>query len=142
MLQIDVNVTGNDQVNERLNELALLDTEKLLDRAVAIVLNRNRDRFLDQVSPDLIPWKPSFGAMRRATRGEGGGTLFDTGNLFRSIQEFDAGVNKRLIGTDVEYGVKHQFGLEGMVKREFLGVNEQDSLIVERFLIKQLEKRL
>ena len=140
MLQIDVNVTGNEQVNQKLNELALLDTEKLLDQAVAIVLNRNRDRFLDQVSPDNVPWKVSFGAMRRASRGEGGGTLFESGEGYRSIQEFDAGVNKRLIGTDVDYMIKHHFGLEGMVKREFLGVNEQDSLIVERILIKQLEK--
>lgn len=44
----------------------------------------------------------------------------DTGNLRRSIEHGDNGVNEAYVGTDVEYGKYVEYGTSKMVPRPFL----------------------
>ena len=124
---------------ERVEEA--LDTTDILDEVGALMLTRTRTRFLREVDPDEIPWKPSQAAIRRRRLG-GTGTLFNTGKLWRSIQLADRGPNQRAIMTDVPYGVTHQEGLQGNVKRVFLGFGEQDERLVDALLEKRLNEAL
>lgn len=124
---------------ETLDKLAkALDTEAILDEAGALLLNRIRTRFLNEESADGS-WLPSKAGLKRRSAG-GTGTLFDTGTLFRSIQLSGEGPNERQIGTDVSYGIFHQFGTRYLPKREFLGFNQGDADLVTRFLKKKIER--
>lgn len=100
---------------------------EITDAVGATVLDRIRKRFLNQVDPDGKPWVPSFAAMRRAESGRGGGTLFDTGRLFHSIQFARKKSTVGEISTDVPYARKHQFGQQGLPVRVFMGVNKDDA---------------
>jgi len=137
---------------------------RVLDGAAAILLRRNRERFLRAVDPDGKPWLVSRQAQIRAAGGTdlsgvkdtGRKTLFSTGSLFNSIQVLRklAGQNERRIGVNptaintrsrdlvMNYAVQHQSGTgggPGIVKREFIGVGKQDVPIVEKFLLKEIE---
>jgi phage gpG-like protein len=46
----------------------------------------------------------------------------------------------REIGTDVPYGRKHQLGIDGMVKREFLGFTEAHSKLAQRIFLNEVKK--
>lgn len=119
-----------------------IDTEALLDEAGALLLNRIRTSFLREQDPDDKPWIPSQAAIKRRQQG-GSGTLFDTGNLFRSIQLGTRGLGVRVIATDVPYGKFHQFGVPGRLPiRMFLGFGEKDEELVERLLTQRLERLL
>lgn len=115
--------------------------ERALDEVGAILLNRIRTRFLEQVDTDGVPWVPSKAAQRRAS-GSGGGTLFDTGALFNSIQLFNRGPGTRAIATDVSYAPKHQFGLDGNPRREFLGFSDEDVNTANEFILSRINKVL
>lgn len=101
---------------------------EIMDMAGPILLNRTRQRYLAQVDPDGRKWVESDAAKRRHELGIGGGTLFNTGTLFHSIQ-YAARGNSRVFGTDVSYGAKHQNGI-GVIKRVFLGFSAQDIVLV------------
>ena len=116
-----------------------LDTERLEDEASAILLNRIRTNFLAERDPEGNPWKPSKAGIARRAKG-GTGTLYKTGNLFRSIQ-LSAKGSSRAIGTNVAYGEKHQLGI-GVEQRIFLGVTQADAELYEKFLLKRIKKAL
>lgn len=46
----------------------------------------------------------------------------------------DFGRSRLIVGTSREYMVKHQLGLDGLPKREFLGVNKADELQVVKII--------
>lgn len=123
-----------------------ITSERVLDTVGALLLDRHRKRFLDEVNPDGVPWEPSIAGFFR--RGEGDtGTLFDTGSLFNSIDLFRKSSTVRSIGVNpstrnretgelVEnYALIHQLGLEGQPKREFLGFGTDDGTAVEVTLL-------
>ena len=126
-----------------------LQSERILDAAAALLLDRTRKRFLDEVDPDEVPWQESLSAQERET---GGGTLFDTGSLFASINVFRKGCGVRSIAVDdaarnrltgepvAEYALIHQLGLEGQPKREFLGFSAADAVAVESLMIALLRR--
>ena len=99
-------------------------TQPIYDAASALMLNRIRTRFIDTESTDGEKWVESKAARQRARRGRGGGTLFDTGRLFHSIQPTQR-KDELAIGTSVAYGARHQFG-DGVIQREFLGFSDED----------------
>lgn len=143
MIKIDAAVVGIPQLQQKLAKLEdALTLVKILDEAEAIVLNRIRARFLNEVDTDGDPWPESEAAKKRRASGRGGGTLFDTGTLFHSIQAFASGPDWREIGTDVHYGKYHQYGTEHLPVREFLGVSAEDALIVERSILRRVEEAL
>jgi hypothetical protein len=123
-------LAGDKRLERILEEIpVVLDTEAILDEGAAVLFNRQRTRFLQQVAPTGIPWLPSFAAIRHRRA-----TLYDTGKLFRSIQLFASGPNQRSIGTDVTdsegfpYGEALQYGWGNLVPREFLGFNEDEDV--------------
>lgn len=128
-----------------------LDTVEILDEAQALLLNRIRDRFLREVDPDNEPWPVSFSAIIRRAGGytykkgrryTGTGTLFESGELFHSIQAYAIGPTESAIGTDVSYAKQVQEGDGGiMLPRMFLAFNEKEDLfLLERLVIKRLEE--
>lgn len=130
---LDTSLVGLAEFEAKLSRMVTaLDVSGIVDEIAAAMLARTRARFLQQVSPDGVPWIPSFAAIRRALHGDGGGTLYDTGRLFHSIQLYLVDDNTRAIGTDVDYAPKHQFGTDGMVKREFLGFGDDDVALANK----------
>lgn len=115
------------------NVVSAFDITEILDESGALLLNRIRTSFLAETDPEGVPWTPSAAGIKRRASG-GTGTLFDTGNLFRSIQLAQEGTDGRSISSDVGYGSKYQLGLDGALKREFLGFSDADARLVEKLL--------
>lgn len=143
MLRVEVQGSaGVDEFLAKLNEA--LDTEKILDEGAAVLFNRIRTRFLAETAPDGTKWVPSLAAQRRKARGYGGGTLFNTGRLFHSLQIASEGPNARSIGTNVtapggyDYPKTHQYGLSGFPKRPFLGFNDDDVAAMSKVVINRV----
>lgn len=115
-----------------------IDIDDIADDMAAVILGRIRKRYLNQVDPDGIPWKPSFASYVRRQEGRGGGTLYDTGRLFMSIQAVKRGAGIRGIQTDVGYGIDHHFGQNGQLQRRFLDTNEDDMQFITDSVIKRV----
>jgi phage virion morphogenesis protein len=119
----------NDIKNFRRRLKALgggLDYNALVDEVTTIQLARIRKRFHERKDSDGVRWSDSNAALQRALSGRGGATLYDTGHLFRSIQATQSFMSVAAITTDVPYAKTHQYGLNGMPKREFLGFSDDD----------------
>lgn len=144
MKLLTVTVVGQPGLLNAIQGLAeALDTTKILDEGAAVIYNRMRTRFLAETAPDGTKWPPSRAALRRARSGRGGGTLFDTGKLFRSIQLYAESPTSRAIGTNVTspsgfpYGEKHQFGI-GTVQRQFLGFAPGDLDVMKNVILRRV----
>ena len=136
---LNITIKGQEALEKKLDLLTdALDTRTILDEAGAVLFQRIRKRFLDQEDPDGQAWIPSKASLKRA----GGGTLYDTGRLFHSIQLYADGENSRAIGTNVPYGKYHNFGLGHMPRRQFLGFGDEDATVVERLIIKRIAEAL
>lgn len=131
MTDLSISVMGDEGVIRVLNALIpALDATEICDEAAAILLARNRARFLKTQAPDGSIWQMSKAAEMRAAAGQGGATLFDTGRLFHSIQlaagsSGGQGTAEREIVSDVPYGPAHYYGI-GQVRRVWLGYSEDD----------------
>lgn len=137
-MKIEVQVHGIKEVAALLGKVKLaMDADSIADEASAMLLNRIRTRFLRQTSPEGKVWPVSRAAMIRKQKGIGGGTLFDTGALFHSLEVVRGPKGERILrvnpetknkkGTLVEsYARTHQLGLKGMPKRVFLGFSKDD----------------
>lgn len=144
MAAVTIKVRGLDQVQQQLGRVQALPREALpqvLTEAGAILLNRVRTRFLQETDPNGQKWPQSQAAKDRAADPtSGGGTLFDTGRLFRSITlkkgssngRFARGLS-RVIFTDTPYAAAHQFG-RGQKQRIFLGFSDGDILVLEKLV--------
>lgn len=122
-----------------LNQLTELEPNNfvrdMLDETQALMLNRIRTRFLNTQAPSGDIWPVSQAAIKRNFNGK---TLFDTGTLFHSIQAHTTSENEREIGTDVFYGVFHQYGTKYLPKRPFIGVSDDDVAVVQRLIVKRI----
>jgi phage gpG-like protein len=134
-IEVDINAAAMEETLRKL--AAAMDTTEILDEAGALLLNRIRTRFLRKTDPDLLPWPPSEAGRKREAKG-GTGTLFDTGNLWRSIQLAGTGPDERSILTDVYYSIFHEEGTELLPIRAFMGFNEADAELVNKLIIKRL----
>lgn len=148
MTFLRVGVVGQPGLDKAIKGLKdALDTTKILDEGAAVIYNRMRARFLIQMDPSGNKWPVSQAALRRAKSGRGGGTLFDTGKLFRSIQLFADSATTRSIGTNVTskfgfpYAEKHQFGI-GFPQRQFLGFGEEDLEAMQLVILNRVIKGL
>lgn len=149
MRLLTVTVTGQPALEKSIAGLVdALDTTKILDEGAAVIYNRMRSRFLIQQAPDGSTWPISKAAERRARSGRGGGTLFDTGKLFRSIQLYAESATTRAIGTNVTsptgypYAEKHQFGLSGFPQRQFLGFADEDLEVMTQVIVQRIARGL
>lgn len=143
-----VTVQGQQGLEKSIRGLAdALNTVQILDEGAAVIYNRMRARFLTETDPLGNRWPPSKAALRRARTGRGGGTLFDTGKLFRSIQLYAQSPTTRAIGTNVTsptgfpYAEKHQFGI-GFPQRQFLGFNDEDLSTMQQVILNRVIKGL
>lgn len=146
MLSLGGDVSGVEQLELRLK--ALNDPsfgEKVLDEGLALLLNRIRTRFLAEEGPDGA-WKQSMAGLKRKSGGytyrkgrryTGTGTLFETGNLFHSIQAAASSLGVRSIKTDIPYATALQDA--GWV---FMGFSDQDAFLMERLVIRRIEEYL
>lgn len=91
-------------------------------------------RFRTSDDPQGQEWIPS----KRVIRQGKGRTLVETGRLQKSIS-YSSDSFEVNIGTDVEYAAKHQEGLDGLPKREFLGISQKDEQEIERIVQKHVE---
>jgi phage virion morphogenesis protein len=140
---ISIDILGQPRVLAILQALdKALDTTEILDEGAAVLLARNRQRFLAQVDPDNQPWPPSKAALKRALTGKGGGTLFRTGRLFHSIQLARSTFSERFIGTDVPYAKYHQDRSQYPSARIFMGFNEDDVSVLNRLVIRRVQNGL
>jgi phage gpG-like protein len=114
---------------------------EVADAASAAFYRRLKWRFLQKLDSSGTKWPVSEAALIRAAKGIGGGTLYDTGNLYKSIQLYSISPTERSIGTDVEYagwmndGTRHPFN----PPREFMGVGEDDITLVRAVVTKVLQ---
>lgn len=143
---LHVRVQGQPELEKKLAGLKeALNTQAILDEGSAVLFARTRARFLAEVDPDGVKWPTSKAAIRRASIGRGGGTLFDTGRLFHSLQLYAESSDTRAIGTSVTnrlgfpYGVVHQFGSP---RRMFLGFGEEDRKAMQDVVITRLTDEL
>lgn len=135
---IEISISGLKEVREKVERLTrALDVTEILDESETILLNRIRTRFLAETDPDGNKWVPSKRALRT-----GGKTLFLTGRLFHSLQAYAKGLDTRAIGTDIPYAPKHQYGLDGLPVRAFLGFNDDDLSVVEKRVMQRVEEAL
>jgi len=137
-------IRGADALEKAIKSLdAAMDTRQILDQGAAILFNRIRTRFLQEIDPEGVKWPPSKAALWRHAHDKGGGTLFDTGKLFHSLQLFAESPTSRSIGTNATsdkgfpYPIVHQFGL-GQVRREFLGFGDADVKLMSEFVVKRI----
>lgn len=161
---LKINITSTRQKEDVLNILANLQGTGFLDDVASVILNRNKARFLLGVSPDNVRWKESESAKRRAAGlpdsqgirrvGSTGNTLFSTSSLFESIQVLTnrSTRNQRVVSVNpaftnrvtgekvINYAVKHQLGKDGQLKREFLGVNNADTQVVNLIIQRAIAK--
>jgi len=147
-MKLTVTVQGQPGLIKSIRGLVdALDPVKILDEGAAVIYNRMRARFLIETDPRGVKWPPSQAALRRARTGRGGGTLFDTGRLFRSIQLFAESPTTRAIGTNVTspqgfpYAEKHQFGI-GFPQRQFLGFADDDLDVMRTVIIRRVAQGL
>lgn len=144
---IDLDLTGFAEVEKSIIGMNVdLASHEAVIEAGAVLLNRLRSRFLRQVDPNGIAWEPSYAAFLRSFGlgghggRSGGGTLFDTGNLFHSIQLYSVSPFEESIATDVYYGVFHNEGTATLPKREFMGFGDEDEEVALRVLLQKLEE--
>lgn len=138
---LDVQVKGLEDLFKKLNDFETsLDLTRILDEASALIFARIRARFLREEAPDGSKWKRSHAALWREALGIGGGTLYDTGRLYHSIQLHGVGPKERTISTDVPYAAEHDKGLYGQVPRKFLGFNEEDGFLAQQIALKRISE--
>lgn len=90
-------------------------------------------RFNEGEDPQGQDWKPS----QRVIKQGRGRTLVETGRLQKSIS-YVSDESEVNIGTDVPYAEIHQEGLDGIPKREFLGISDKDQQEIERIVEKHI----
>lgn len=136
MISISIDLPSSGDIEARFHAAVdAINVERVLDDAGAALLNRQKQRFLEQVAPDESPWWPSKAAAERQRTGRDGGTLFDTGTLFHSIQLNSTGPGERAISTDVPYAKFHQFGTsQPHSLRQFLGFNDEDTNVFKKIV--------
>lgn len=149
MSLVTLRVEGKPKVEQALLGLGqALDTQAILDEGAAVLLHHTLTRFLAEQTPEGEKWPPSKAAMERSARGIGGGTLFDIGKMFRSIQLSSEGPNARAIGTDATsptgfpYPLVHQYGLAGFPVRTFLGFSAEDVGLMSDVVLNRIKTAL
>lgn len=125
MIEIRVRALGAQELSTYMANLpALLEktADVALQEASAAILNKLRLSYRQETTPSGVKWPPSRAGLRHKARGTGQ-TMFDTGDLWRSIQLYKTKERERLIGTDVPYATKHQ-GPNAIVERTFLEITQ------------------
>lgn len=162
MIQLIFEVNASSLYGVLIALDAAMDVDEIVQDAATIILNNTRNRFLLEQDPSGHKWPASQAAKDRRSaldknqRG-GTGTLFDTGALWRSIQQpAQSGAQGNLFGDfaeavitagalnskGVEYGHFHQEGTKHLPQRRFMGVNKGDQELFEGRLLQRAAQAL
>lgn len=137
MTSIQINITNNfPQIAENLTSLQQQLNGDLtpLMQAIGVVLENNtRQRFANKKSPDGISWAEllpqtvQYKKNKRVSKKgvTAVGILVESGDLFRSITS-QASNGRLEVGTDRQYGIFHQIGMNNMPARPFIGIGDDD----------------
>jgi len=98
--------------------------------APKIIANNTKNWFLEgfrkgggQTDASKSGWEPR---KPNAVRNAGRGILINTGALMRSIQILSANFSNIMVGTQrIKYAERHNEGLKGMPKREYIGDSKE-----------------
>jgi len=120
----------NELFEEVLNHVA--DKEQLLREVGEALLFNIDKRFETETDPDGKKWRPlsPFTIAMKQQQGRIQKILQSTGRL-RGSFEYRISNEKLIIGTNVSYARKHQFG-EGVPQRKIVGVSKEDRLAVQQ----------
>jgi phage gpG-like protein len=137
--RLEIQITGAPDAQKVFADLiGALNTRDILDESGAILFNRIRTRFLQETDASGQKWVKSGAALRRARLGQGGGTLYETGRLFHSLQLHAMGQNDSAIGTNVPYAIVHNAD----ERWEFLAFGAEDVSIATQLVIARIEKAM
>lgn len=126
-----------DAIRQALEELAARVGnlyEPMVNIGEYLLLSTDTN-FAEQRSPDGEPWQ-ALSARTLLFKHENRRLLEilqSTGRLRASIA-YQADFDSVVVGTNVEYGVDHQLGINGMPERPFLGVSEADEAVILEIL--------
>lgn len=134
-----------DRLSKRLDRMAAMELDELMDIVGAEVENQTRRRIesekTDPEGNEWEDWSPAYGKTRHSGHSllEGEGSLLDS-------MTYELNQDSVVVGTNLIYGAIHQFGGEevgiDIPAREYLGLsveNEDDILaVVDEWLDEQI----
>lgn len=155
-------VRGAERLAQRIATIrARCALPPLVDEIGGLLLDRTRKRFLAEVDPDNVPWKPlaEVTLRRKAQEGYGAeqklvrkGAMRDAIKLIRGrvdggmFTNTGAGVRIGITDPDIaKYGLVQNRGSRNVPRRRFLGIGRLDVKAVDsklRRLAAQLERDL
>lgn len=137
-------------LNGEAERLLHLDFSKPLKQCAFLLSAALKEGFVQSRAPDGSSWAPLKRPRRKGTKNKGKGSrrrssttnqpLWDTGRLVASM---GAGSDHReqvtrdvlVFGTNVSYGVFHQFGTRTIPARPFLGFSDDTIARIEDVLV-------
>lgn len=131
-----ISTSLDPQLRRWLDKLKNPRTRQRILSSIAIELkNSTRARFFFSKEPDGDTWVPS-----KAAEKEGRRTLVKSGRLRDSVATNVIGDKIEIgIPSSTIYGKKFQLGEDGQIKREFLGVSNEDERTIVTIIKKELE---
>jgi len=123
---------------------------EIAGEAADVLLKRIQTRFKEQTSPDGTKWQESRASIARRKKGSGKNTtLYDSGDLYRSIKTRVTQRGGVSVAASAPYASVHQHGGVVIYKghnllipaRPFMNVTKQDSAAVLNVLRSRLNRR-
>ncbi len=127
---VSINVTDK-ALQQKLKEVAskVSDPSELMEEIGQIMLLSTDQRWEKEVDPDGNRWAENSEYTRRLKREQGRiDKILQSSGRARASINYKVDRDQVTIGTNVEYMVKHQLGIEGQKKREFLGISDEDKV--------------
>jgi len=139
-ISIDVDDKQMQQVFGRLQQ-AGQNMDPVFADIGEYLLESTKQRFVDQVDPDGLPWQPLSDNSHKEKNADK--SLLEHGGLLDSLH-YNSDAQQVEFGTNLIYGATHQFGddARNIPARAFLGISVEDELIIldlaEAFLLEHL----
>jgi len=126
-LAFEIEVTGEEAIQKRLNELQSRagDLSLLFGDIGEYLLLSHDERWRDQVDPDGNPWKPlseEYLASKRKRTSAGRDKILVLDGYLSSSLSYQHDADSLEFGTNLIYAARQQFDYE----REFIGLSADD----------------
>ncbi len=127
---VSINVTDK-ALQQKLKEVAskVSDPSELMEEIGQIMLLSTDQRWEKEIDPDGNRWAENSAYTRRLKREQGRiDKILQSSGRARASINYKVDRDQVTIGTNVEYMVKHQLGIEGQKERKFLGISDEDKV--------------